>query len=260
MCGVRDQYDLDVLAVSLTQDLLHCTALTVMQHVRHQKYVSPTRHPLHCTAADGDVPCDISLGPYVIPCSDLLKIFKIMRVRITIHSASLSLVLSSLPSTLSQLYLALTALITVVRYATITFMNMQISADDALNEAYRQAPNVLPKLSEWIASSTAQADDIVAFINSMPCLLHAKLHLTWTPSVIEFLMVGPHDLGSGRVNHAWDMRRECGYFLLEKGVDTNKTCTASMTTHQHEWSWTPCITFLVSASDVKPKSQQEVRV
>ncbi|KAJ7026893.1 hypothetical protein C8F04DRAFT_102034 [Mycena alexandri] len=91
-----------------------------------------------------------------------------MRVRITIHSASLSLVLSPLPSTLSQLYLALTALIAVVRYATITFINMQISADDALNEAYRQAPKVLPKLSEWIASSTAQADDIVAFINSMP--------------------------------------------------------------------------------------------
>ncbi|KAJ7026899.1 hypothetical protein C8F04DRAFT_1124061, partial [Mycena alexandri] len=67
----------------------------------------------------------------------------------------------------SQCFLII-ALIAVVRYATITFINMEISADDALNEAYRQAPNVLPKLSEWIASSTAQADDIVVFINSMP--------------------------------------------------------------------------------------------
>ncbi|KAJ7031020.1 hypothetical protein C8F04DRAFT_1364836 [Mycena alexandri] len=97
-------------------------------------------------------------------------------------------------------------LIAVVRYATITFINMQISADDALNEAYRQAPNVLPKLSEWIATSTAQADDIVAFINSVPCDGTLRQHIPvpsgsissetvtfnlQTLRVIEFLMEIP---------------------------------------------------------------------
>ncbi|KAJ7015868.1 hypothetical protein C8F04DRAFT_1170924, partial [Mycena alexandri] len=67
----------------------------------------------------------------------------------------------------SQCFLII-ALIIVIRYTTVTVINMQVTPDDALNEAYRLAPNVLPKLSEWIASSTAQADDIVAFINSVP--------------------------------------------------------------------------------------------
>ncbi|KAJ7794555.1 hypothetical protein B0H14DRAFT_121554 [Mycena olivaceomarginata] len=70
----------------------------------------------------------------------------------------------------SHLFL-LIALIIVLRYATITFINTKISHQAALNGAYQQysAFNVPSKTAKWAAISTTwTTEDIVAFINSIP--------------------------------------------------------------------------------------------
>ncbi|KAJ7040545.1 hypothetical protein C8F04DRAFT_1177884 [Mycena alexandri] len=120
--------------------------------------VRPAQHLLHCTPANCDALCTLlalaALDDYAADVSPTQHL---------LHCTAADCDVPWAPSEKT--------VITVVHYATITFMNMQMSADDALNEAYRQAPNVLPKLSQWIASSPAQADDIVAFINSVPWIV-----------------------------------------------------------------------------------------
>jgi hypothetical protein len=58
----------------------------------------------------------------------------------------------------------------VLRYATITFVNMEISKEAALDESYQQhsASNVPSKTAEWVAFSTTWTKEhIVAFIDSI---------------------------------------------------------------------------------------------
>ncbi|KAJ7015898.1 hypothetical protein C8F04DRAFT_1170163 [Mycena alexandri] len=126
--------------------------------------VSPTRHLLYYTATDCDVPC---MQSETAPVSFFTHIHSnVSRTRLA-HTASLIVLIKHQAQAgqdhNSQHSLIIT-LITVLHYATLSFMNMRISAADALNEAYRKAPNVLLKLTEWVAASTAQADDIVTLL------------------------------------------------------------------------------------------------
>jgi hypothetical protein len=70
-----------------------------------------------------------------------------------------------------SLFLSITtALLPVLRFTSLAFVNSQVSIKDALDQAYTRhlAYDLGVKVDAWLAASPRTEEEIVGFINSIP--------------------------------------------------------------------------------------------